>query len=375
MRWLPPALIVVAIALDQATPASYFFGSLLTASVVLAIFAYSPLGVAATGAVGCVLLALTEQVEYEIGPQTVTTLIVLSAVTALSVALCLVRVRFEGRFQRVRAVAEAVQLALLRPLPAHLGPVRLAGFYRAADHEALIGGDLYSLRRTPFGVRVVVGDVKGKGIETTQTVATVLSTFREAALTQPTLPQLADRIDTALQLDRDTAELETGGDGVRPGPVPWDEPEQNVTLADELFTTAVLLQVSPAAQEVLTLDRGHQPLLLLRSCHLSVMETEHSLPLGIGDLLTDPPSVVTHSVEPGDILIAYSDGITEARNRQGDFYPLHTRLQAFCDRSPQPLSPPGIIDFLESDLARWAPDVTDDVVALALQIAPPDSGT
>ncbi|CAM5259989.1 hypothetical protein STENM327S_07135 [Streptomyces tendae] len=45
--------------LDQVTPPRYFFGSLLAASVVLALFTYPPLGVVAIGAAGCALLAVS----------------------------------------------------------------------------------------------------------------------------------------------------------------------------------------------------------------------------------------------------------------------------------------------------------------------------
>ncbi|MDT0611086.1 PP2C family protein-serine/threonine phosphatase [Streptomyces lancefieldiae] len=362
LRWLPPTLVVAAIGLDQATPPHYFFGSLLSASVVLAIFTYPPIGVAATGAAGCALLALTELLADYIGPTTISALIVLGAVTLLSVVLCTTRYRIEGRFRRVQVVAEAVQLALLRPLPARVGPLRLAGFYRAADDDALIGGDLYSVRPTPFGIRVIVGDVKGKGINATQTVATVISSFQEAALSHQALPQVADRIDVALQLDRDYPPVETVSDisetqGHEEVPAP----------ADELFATAVLLEFSSDAREVRILDRGHQPLLIVGRQGTSVVQTEHSLPLGMGDMLPESPRTHTCALDPGDVLVAYSDGITEARSPTGSFYPLRNRIQAHFDSRTQRPSPTSLIAFLERDLAQWAPNLSDDVVVIALQ--------
>ncbi|MFJ8545804.1 PP2C family protein-serine/threonine phosphatase [Streptomyces sp. NPDC093586] len=350
--------------LDEVTPPQYFFGPLLSASVVLAIFTYPPLGVAATGVAGCVLLVVSEQLEDYIGPLTVVALIVLGSVTLLSVVLCVVRQRAESRFRHVQAVAEAVQLALLRPLPARIGPLRAAGFYRAADDEALIGGDLYSVRPTPFGIRVIVGDVKGKGIGATQTVATVISTFQEAAQLHPALSQVADRIDVALQLDRDNPPMDPFSHTQ-----PVTPPPDGVALADELFATAVLLEFSPDARAVRILDRGHQPLLVIRHHTMSVVETEPSLPLGMADLLPGPPDTTELALEPGDILIAYSDGVTEARSRTGVFYPLRERLQAYCAASDQPVSPTGLITFLETDLVRWAPTLCDDAIAIAFQPA------
>ncbi|MET9776450.1 PP2C family protein-serine/threonine phosphatase [Streptomyces sp. NPDC006367] len=366
LRWVPPALVVATLVLDQATPQRYFFGSLLAASVVLALFTYPPLGVLATGAAGCLLLAGTQAVDDYIGPMTVVALIDLGAVTLLSAALCVVRRRAESRLRRVQAVAEAVQLALLRPLPSRIGPLRLAGFYRAADDEALIGGDLYSVRPTPFGIRVIVGDVKGKGVSATQTVSTVISSFQEAALLHPSLYEVAERIDVALQLDRDNPPMEPMGDGQ-----PALSSAQPPGPADEVFVTAVLLEFSADARTVRVLDRGHQPLLTIRRGTVSVVEDDPGLPLGMGDLMVTPPRTVTHTLDPGDILIAYSDGVTEARDDAGTFYPLRERLHDHCAGASRPVAPDGLITFVEEDVARWAPVLCDDLVAIAFQPVPP----
>jgi hypothetical protein len=357
---------VATLVLDQATPQRYFFGSLLTASVVLALFTYPPLGVLATGAAGCVLLAATEILDDYVGPMTVVALTVLGTVTLLSAALCVVRRRAESRLRRVQAVAEAVQLALLRPLPARIGPLRLAGFYRAADDEALIGGDLYSVRPTPFGIRVIVGDVKGKGVSATQTVATVISAFQEAALLHPSLRQVAERIDVAMQLDRDNPPMEPMGDG-RPALSPAQAPGP----ADEVFATAVLLEFSADARTVRILDRGHQPLLTIRRDTVSAVEADPGLPLGMGDLMITPPRTTTHTLDPGDVLLAYSDGVTEARDASGTFYPLRERLHGHCAGAPRPATPDDLILFVEEDVARWASVLCDDLVAIAFQPVPP----
>jgi hypothetical protein len=56
--------------------------------------------------------------------------------------------RSSRRLERVQALADAAQRALLRPLPRRVGAVGMAGFYRAADAEALVGGDLYGVWRS-----------------------------------------------------------------------------------------------------------------------------------------------------------------------------------------------------------------------------------
>jgi serine phosphatase RsbU (regulator of sigma subunit) len=138
-----------------------------------------------------------------------------------------------------------------------------------------------------------------------------------------------------------------------------------------VFATAVLLEFSADARAVRILDRGHQPLLAVRHGTATVVETDHSLPLGMGDLLPAPPDTVTHTMDPGDILLAYSDGVTEARDGTGTFYPLSERLQDHCASSTEPVSPAGVVTFLEEDVARWARTLGDDLIAIAFQPAPP----
>jgi hypothetical protein len=63
----------------------------------------------------------------------------------------------------VRAV-EAAQQAILRPVGPRIGAVSIAVGYRSATTHALIGGDLYDFTNTAFGVRILIGDVRGKGL-------------------------------------------------------------------------------------------------------------------------------------------------------------------------------------------------------------------
>ena len=63
------------------------------------------------------------------------------------------------------AIAEATQLALLPPLPAEMTGITIAARYRSATREALVGGDLYEMIPTGQGIRVIIGDVRGKGLD------------------------------------------------------------------------------------------------------------------------------------------------------------------------------------------------------------------
>ncbi|MER5683083.1 SpoIIE family protein phosphatase [Streptomyces sp. NPDC002205] len=77
----------------------------------------------------------------------------------------------------------------------------MAARYEAAQADAQIGRDLYAVVDTPFGVRCVIGDVRGKGIGAVRAVALSFGTFREAALHEPTLTGLVERLEQSLVLE------------------------------------------------------------------------------------------------------------------------------------------------------------------------------
>ncbi|MBA0053777.1 serine/threonine-protein phosphatase [Streptomyces sp. AJS327] len=345
--------------LQVVAPPQYFFGSLLSGAVLLGALVYSPRTTALVGAVGVLLLLgldLWNGVGFD--PQLTGAIITLAVVTGLAVLLSYARHRTLLQLSRVRAVAVTAQRALLRPLPERLGTLRLAGFYRAADDEALIGGDLYSVQPTPFGVRVLVGDVRGKGLGATETVATVLAVFREAAVTYPALPDVASRMDQALAIDRET--LATGPD------------------LEEMFTTAVLMEFPEDRPVVRVLDRGHPPLLLLAPDGVSLAHTEPGLPLGLSELASFETPTQTFELPPDRVLVAYSDGVTEARGPDGGFYPLSQRMYerfvrtTSADRDAA-ARPTEVARFIQRDVVDYARSLDDDMVVVAIRHEARDS--
>nr|WP_240979608.1 PP2C family protein-serine/threonine phosphatase [Streptomyces sp. HNM0574] len=372
MRWLPAVFLVAALILDAALPPRYVFGSLLGAAVVMTALFQSAYRVAAMGVLSTALLIGVHWLDGDLSLRIIGVVSTLVVITGVSVLLATARDRAKERLSHVQVVAEAAQLALLRPLPRRLGPVRLAGFYQAADNEALIGGDLYSVRPTRYGVRAIVGDVKGKGIGATETVATVISAFREAAMVSPTLDDVAQRIEAAMALDRADA-----ASGASRTPPEFPDAEE------ELFATAVLLEFPTGTCDVRVLNRGHPPLIRLGPQGASTLETEYGTPLGLGELMDHSPAPGIFSLTPGEILVAYSDGVAEARNDAGEFYPLRERLDAqFRDgggvsgggatHNPHALDPSEVVSFLQGDVAAWTPALNDDVVVVVLQTGADD---
>jgi len=89
-------------------------------------------------------------------------------------------------------------MALLRPPGPRVGDIRLAARYVSATDSAMIGGDLYGVLDTPFGVRAIIGDVRGKGLTAVRAASVVLGAFREAAYDEPDLVGVARRLEASV---------------------------------------------------------------------------------------------------------------------------------------------------------------------------------
>ncbi|WP_051722337.1 PP2C family protein-serine/threonine phosphatase [Streptomyces albus] len=174
-----------------------------------------------------------------------------AVVTAL-VAACLStgrRRRLLRELERTRAVAVAAQRVLLRPLPAAVGGFTTAVRHLSATRGASVGGDLYEALATPYGVRIVMGDVRGHGLAAIGTVAAVLGCFREAAHDEPDLAGVLRRLDRAL--GRHLRE----GPGEHPGADDGREPPERDGFGEE-FVTVLLLELRPG-EELSVLNCGH----------------------------------------------------------------------------------------------------------------------
>lgn len=247
-----------------------------------------------------------------------------------------VRQRRERELANVRSIAEVAQRVLLRPVPRRAGHLRVAVSYTSAVAEARIGGDLYEVVTSPGGARVIVGDVQGKGLDAVETAAVVLGAFREAAHDEPDLTAVSGRLEKAL----------------------------NRHLAGEEFVTAVLVEVN-ADRTVTLLNYGHPPPLLVRTCgDVDFVESpEPAPPLGLAELRPKGPTPVQVLLAPGDQMLLYTDGVTEARDRGNRFYPLVCRGRLLMDDNPEVA-----LEALRRDLiSHVAAPLHDDAAMLLLR--------
>lgn len=352
---IAPAVALVVLVLAQAlTPGDVELGYFLAALPPVAAFAYGPAGTACFAAVVLVLLGAP---GIGVGRARGTDLATVAAVGLLGVVIAWVRRRRDAQLVTVRTVAEAAQLAILPPLPERVGPVRCSALYRAAQRGTLVGGDLYDVRAGPFGVRALIADVQGHGLAAVGTVGALLGAFREAVLDDAEPVAVAARLDRRLLADTAHA-MDASA-----------EPP-------ELFATAVLLEFPPGQDLVRIVSCGHPPPLLVRgsAVHAVVVEevvVEPGPPLGLGVAGAAEPKAVELPLRAGDRLLLYTDGVTEARDRAGHFYPLAARVPVLA-RDPE-----GLVRAVWRDLAAFTDGgPRDDVALLLLSLngAAPDSG-
>ncbi|MEU6224336.1 PP2C family protein-serine/threonine phosphatase [Streptomyces sp. NPDC047042] len=256
-----------------------------------------------------------------------------------------VRRTFMRELRIARKVAGAAQSVLLRPLPQRIDGLRVAAAQLSADRGAVVGGDLYEVIATEHGVRVVMGDVRGHGIAAIGTVAAVLGSFREAVHDEAELGSVLRKLERAL--DRHLS-------------------EESHSQAGEEFVTVLLLEIGGDG-EMRAFNCGHPAPYLLSGGRADVLTVDEPLPpLGPFPLPAELSAEDCGQLLPGDALLLHTDGVEDARDAHGRFFPLPAVL-AEAVRT-QPVSPQAVLGAVFSRLLRHTGgSPADDVAVLVLR--------
>ncbi|MFJ8921754.1 PP2C family protein-serine/threonine phosphatase [Streptomyces sp. NPDC102415] len=306
-RLAPLALVALATAIDLPTPGAFSGDVFLILSSMIAACVYSlraVVGVAALNSVAGLVFLFARHLPSD-GEHAVVDYVSMVVLAWASVPLCRLRLSLRDRLLGAQRVAESAQRAVLPPVRAWWGNTWVAVRYEAASAAASVGGDLYAVEHTSYGVRLLIGDVRGKGLNSIPGVAALVGSFHEAAHHTPTLPELARHLDQAVARHiREAAAV--GGEGEASG---------------EHFITAAVAQIPDDGTEVRLISRGHCPAFLVSGTALRVWEPEHpGLPLGLGEFDTGPWVDEVRPFGPGSLLLLCTDGLLEARDAGGRFY-------------------------------------------------------
>jgi hypothetical protein len=384
-RWLEllsaaAAFAVLVVCLDRVWTAPLLLDPLLAVPPALAgigaasIWRPLAFGAAAEAAAAIVAIA-THGAAHDL---TEATLVAVAVVTVVSAAVATVARRAltarltESLTASLRAsidsstrqqlanavsVAEVAQRAVLRPLPEAVGDLRFGVVYLAAAADAKVGGDLYDVAKSPHGIRVIIGDVRGKGLGAVEVAADVLGMYREVAHEVHTLGELARRLDAGLARR-------------------YGEHEE--------FVTALLAEIDPGKGRLTLFNCGHPPAMLIEAVTGDVRVLEvpgNAPPLGLITLGDYSGASMVVDLRPNDQLLLYTDGVTEARDASRAFYPLQERLAKLAATAAGDAgavgkagaadeADGGLLGLLRADLLRHVGNPLDDDAALLLVRAP-----
>jgi sigma-B regulation protein RsbU (phosphoserine phosphatase) len=337
-RWTTIAVayflgVVLADVFSQ--PHQNFTGLLALIPVLLAL-EWSPL-VVVVGSVPLVVLAGSDVFG---GPNSTTegTIVRTIGVTVgvgIGVYMAHVREHRTTALSLSRAAAVAARDAILPAVPAVVAGYRFATAYRSAADESHIGGDFYKVLSTDYGVRVIVGDVRGKGLGSIAMTSAVLGCFREWAPEVSTLKGLVARLDSRV--------VEKGEEGD--------------------FVTAVVAAVDHEGCMEVAICGHPSPIHLTPHGPKGGSIAEHGTrPLG----LEPDPNLVTVALSPGDRVLFYTDGLIESRDQTGNWIELDEDLIGLLGVDPMESALDGLLSRLETRAV-----VLQDDLALLLVECPP----
>jgi sigma-B regulation protein RsbU (phosphoserine phosphatase) len=346
-RWVFAALLALAmtaVALTQARPGGAFIpvGGLmpvawLAVGPLLASLVLSP-RITAIIAGWATLLALWLVLDQPPRPGSlVSRLSVCVLLGAFAVANAVLRTVAQRRLGQARAVARVAQSALLREVPATVAAGRLASHYVSAAAEARVGGDLLEVVPDGNRPRWLIGDTRGKGLPAVRLASVAMTSFRDACA-QPglSLPEIARIVDRSVAR----------------------------ASGDEDFVTALFAEFDPRGWLELVVC-GHPPALRLTPDGdlQALTPAAYATPLGLHPQIR--PS--TFSVNVGDRLVFFTDGLLEARDRAGRYF----RLEDCLDALRLPDLQAAADELLNRLLAHTGRTLNDDVAVLLFEATPP----
>jgi phosphoserine phosphatase RsbU/P len=239
----------------------------------------------------------------------------------------------KAKFEQELKVAAAIQQSLL-PVANREG----AFFSTAAASLACraVGGDFYDYVDLPSGqFGFIVGDVAGKGSPAALLAAAVLGMFSAEATYQRSAAALVTRLNLGLFRRAIEARFLTGFYGM---------------LASDGALTYC--------------NAGHNAPLLVTASGIRRLETG-GVVLGMFERASFEEETIT--MAPGDIIVAFSDGVTEAMNQAGDEF-TDDRLIA-CVEAHRGESPQQVLEALLADVHTFCEGATqnDDVTAVLVR--------
>ncbi|HEX3145968.1 MAG TPA: GAF domain-containing SpoIIE family protein phosphatase [Pyrinomonadaceae bacterium] len=233
------------------------------------------------------------------------------------------------RLQTQLEVARQVQLQLLPGRDPQIEGYDISAYNFPTEE---VSGDYYDwVRVYDDQIGIVIADVSGKGVP-----AALLMAFLRASLRAATHIGYAPHISMS-----------------KVNYLLWESIERNQ------FVTAFHGILDATNRTLSYSNAGHSPALLMKADGTSHFEERGGVPLGM--FRDSRYYEYFETIEPGEVLVLYTDGVTEAMNSAGEEYGRERLIAAVRECRDQPAR--DMIDFMHRDLIVWTEGhgVTDDV--------------
>ncbi|MEU4398318.1 PP2C family protein-serine/threonine phosphatase [Micromonospora orduensis] len=207
-----------------------------------------------------------------------------------------------------------------------------------------VGGDIFDYALNGDVLSVGLFDTCGHGIKASTLASLVVSAYRNARRCG------LDLVDTAISIDR------------------WVRSEH-----PNLFATGLLAELDRTTGRLRMINAGHPGAMLLRDGKaIRELPGPTALPLGLGHLSDRRPRVHVEDLHPGDRILAYTDGITDARSADGEQFG-RDRLVDFVNRALNDglPSPETMRRLVRAVVAYQDNELDDDATAVFLEWRPP----
>jgi len=204
------------------------------------------------------------------------------------------------RMDRDLMVAHRVQQSFLPKETPQIPGYSFAAKYSLAYQ---VGGDFYDFIRLPAhtglpqrpgtgkeaeNLAVVIGDVSGKGISAALLMAKLTSDIRSFSLNEPEPARVITELNEYLSR----------------------------SVTEEIFVTLLYVLLCPQERKISVVNAGHPPALIRRKPQGQVQAIDTNINFPLGVIPETVYEVAEVSLEPGDTVVIYTDGVTEAMNQQ-----------------------------------------------------------
>ena len=249
------------------------------------------------------------------------------------------------RRRRSMSLAASMQWDILPPLVMRAGGISVAGHLEPAYD---IGGDCFDYAVNGSSFDFTIMDAVGRGLDAARVAAMAVSTYRHDRREGRSLDAMHTSIDSLI----------------------------SSVHIDSTFVTGLLGKIDLETGTFTWTNAGHPvPLLIRQGRVIGQLHCPPTPPWGVSGS-SSTPSVATDHLEPGDCVLIYTDGITEARTPDGEFFGVDRLIDIMDRHSAESLRPEEILPRVIANVRehRGSDDLGDDATALMVRWDGPELG-